>query len=78
MPVVVFREFKSEGGEAAVSSRTSKKGKKAPSDDEERSVEEVRMNNTLEDYGTTLTKLGQPVRQCSVADPNPRHFWWQP
>ena len=68
-PVSFFRELKSEGSEAAVPPRTSEKGKKAPSADEERSVEEVRMNNALEDYCTTLTKLGQHIRQCLRGQP---------
>ena len=69
MPVPFFREIKAEGSEAASSPRTSKKGKKAFTEDEERSVEEVRMNNALEDYGTTLTKLGQHVCQCLRGQP---------
>ena len=68
--VPFFCEFKSEGCEAAVSgTRRSKKGKKAPSEDEERSVEEVCLHNALEDYGTSLTKLGQHVCQCLCGQP---------
>ena len=58
MAVPFFLEFKSEGTEATVSPRTSKKGKQAPTEDKERMVEEVCMNNVSEDYGNTLTKLG--------------------
>ena len=52
-----------------MSPRTSNEGKKAPSEDEKRSVEEVGLNNALEDYGTALTKLGQNVRQCLRGQP---------
>ena len=69
MPVPFFREFKSEVSEATVSPRTSKNSKQAPTEDEERMVEEVRMNNVSEDYGTTLTKLGRHVRQCLRGQP---------
>ena len=69
MPVPFFIKITAEGSEAASSPRTSKKGRKASTQDEERSLEEVRMKNALEEYGTTLTKLGQQVRQCLLGQP---------
>ena len=69
LPVPFFKEIKAEGSESASSPRTSKKGKKASTEDEERSAEEVRMGNALEAYGTTLPRLGQHVRQCLRGQP---------
>ena len=70
LPVPFFKEIKAEGSEAASLPRTSKKRRKASTEDEERSAEEVRMNNALEEYATTLPKLGQHVRQCLRGQPH--------
>ena len=64
LPVPFFKEIKAEGSESASPPRTSKKGRKASTEDEERSVEEMRMKNALEAYGTTLPRLGQHAQQC--------------
>ena len=69
LPVPFFKEIKAEGSESASSPRTSKKGRKASTEDEERSAEDVRMGNALEAYGTTLPRLGQHVRQCLRGQP---------
>ena len=69
LPVPFFKEIKAEGSESASSPRTSKKGRKASTEDEERSAEEVRMGNALEAYGTTLPRLGQHVQQCLRGQP---------
>ena len=72
LPVPFFKEIKAEGSESASSPRTSKKGRKASTEDEERSAvqEEVRMGNVLEANGTTLPRLGQHVRQCLRGQPH--------